>query len=94
MNKCLRILITAKFSDDLLRSFIHKNAKMLGLEGTAQIIDPAEKKVRISVCGSTEALDEFIDLLHKGTKGFDLKDIEIVPFLKDKDYRSVFRVIE
>lgn len=99
MNKCLRIVITAKFSDDLLRSFIHKSAKSLGLEGTAQIIetqtkDPSIKKVLISVCGDTEVLDEFIDMMHKGTKGFDLKNIEVEPFLKDKDYRSVFRVIE
>lgn len=99
MNKCLRIVITAKFSDDLLRSFIHKSAKSLGLEGTAQIIDTQSKdalvkKVLISVCGDTEILDEFIDTIHKGTKGFDLKNIEVEPFLKDKDYRSVFRVIE
>jgi len=94
MNKCLRIIITAKFSDDLLRSFIHKGAQSLGLEGTAQLIDPQAKKVRIAVCGKPEALDQFIDLLHKGTKGFELKNIEVEPFLKDKDYRSVFRVIE
>ncbi len=94
MNKCLRILITAKFSDDLLQSFIQKSAKNLDLEGTAQIVDSKEKKVRISICGSAEALDQFIDMLHKGAKNFDLKDIEVEPFLKDKDYRSVFRIIE
>lgn len=99
MNKCLRIIVTAKFSDDLLHSFIHKSAKSLRLEGTAQIIDAQikdiqNKKVLISVCGETDDLDEFIDILHKGTKGFDLKGIEVEPFLKDKDYRSVFRVIE
>ncbi len=99
MNKCLRIIITAKFSDDLLRSFIHKSAKSLGLEGTAQIIDSETKdaqykKVLIAVCGDTKVLDEFIDVFHKGTKGFDLKSMEVEPFLKDKDYRSVFRVIE
>lgn len=94
MNKCLRIIITAKFSDDQLRNFIQKKAKDLGLEGTAQIVDTKEKKVRISICGKPDILDQFIDVLHKGTKGFDLKDIEVEPFLKDKDYRSVFRVIE
>jgi hypothetical protein len=89
MNKCLRIIITAKFSDDLLYSFIHKSAKSLKLEGTAQVIDaqtkdPQNRKVLISVCGDTEVLDEFIDTLHKGAKGFDLKGIEVGPFLKDK----------
>jgi hypothetical protein len=94
MNKCLRIIITAKFSNDLLQSFIYKGAQRLKLEGTAQIIDPILKKVRISVCGKPDALDQFIDMLHTGTAGFELKNIEIEPFLKDKDYRSVFRVIE
>ena len=94
MNKCLRIIISASYSGDLLRNFIQKNARQLGLEGTAQLINSEQKKIRISICGHGEKLDQFVDLLHKGTKGFDLKDIEIEPFLKDKDYRSVFRIIE
>lgn len=94
MNKCLRILITAKFSDNQLRGFIQRSAKDLGLEGTAQVINKPDKKVQIAICGYPEKLDRFIDFLHTGNKDFDLKTIEVEPFLKDKDYRSVFRVIE
>lgn len=94
MKKCLRIILTAQFPEELLISFIQKGAKKLSLEGTAQIIDRTAKTVRITACGSADALDDFIDLLYKGTKGFDLEDIEIEPFLKDKDYRAVFRILE
>lgn len=94
MNKCLRIIVTAKFHDDLLVTFIQKSAKKLSLEGTAQIVDPVIKTVRITVCGHPGALDEFIDILHAGTKGFDLMSLEIEPFLRDKDYRAVFRILE
>lgn len=87
-------MLTAKFSDDLLRSFIQKKAAGLGLEGTAQLVDPEAKKVSIAICGKPDDLDEFIDLMHKGAKNFELLDIEIEPFLKEKDYRAVFRIIE
>ena len=94
MNKCLRIIVTAKFPDELLINFIQKNAKKLALEGTAQIVDPKVKIIRITICGDAQALDYFIDILHAGTKGFDLANLEIEPFLKDKDYRAVFRILE
>ncbi len=94
MNKCLRIVITAQFSEDFLRLFLQKHAKKLALEGTAQIIDSGKKKVQVVICGACDELDQFVDLIHKGDKGFELMDIEIEPFLKDKDYRTVFRVIE
>lgn len=94
MNKCLRIIVTAKFPDELLVNFIQKSAKKLALEGTAQIIDQNAKTIRITICGEAQALDDFIDILHAGTKGFDLIRAEIEPFLKDKDYRAVFRILE
>lgn len=94
MNKCLRIVLTADFPSNFLTSFIQKHAKKLDLEGTAQLDDPKEKRVKIIICGNADALDDFLDALYKGTKGFELHDLEIEPFLKDKDYRQVFRVIE
>ncbi len=94
MNKCLRIVLTAHLPDDFLYTFIQKHARSLGLEGLAQMIDSKSDLIRITVCGPSHELDQFIDLMHKGTQKFDVHDIEIEPFLKDKDYRSVFRVIE
>ncbi len=94
MNKCLRIKMIAQFPADLLNKFIQKQAKKCGLEGTAQIVNAKKKEVKITICGSTDGLDQFIDAIYTGIKGFELEELEIEPFLKDKDYRQVFRVIE
>ncbi len=94
MNKCLRIVLSAHLSDAFLYTFIQKNARKLGLEGVAQMVDPKSNQIRITVCGSSVELDQFVDLVYNGTQKFDINDIEVEPFLKDKDYRSVFRVID
>jgi acylphosphatase len=94
MNKCLRIALTAHASNDFLYSFIQKHARKLGLEGMAQKIDPKNNQIRITVCGDAVDLDNFIDLIHKAIAQFDGHDMEVEPFLKDKDYRSVFRIID
>jgi acylphosphatase len=94
MNKCLRIRMIARFPDNFLNAFIQKEAKKCGLEGTAQIVNPQKGEIKITICGTAEALDDFIDSIYTGTEGFEIDELEIEPFLKDKDYRQVFRVIE
>lgn len=86
--------MTATFSANFLVNFIQKHAKKLELEGTAQRDDTDGQKIKIAVCGDVQALDDFIDVLYAGTKGFELHELEVEPFLKDKEYRKVFRVIE
>ncbi len=93
MNKCLKITFDAEVPADFLRSFVQKNAKKCELEGTAQLVDAGEK-VRIIVCGAKELVDSFLDMLLRGTSSFAPEAVEVEPFLKDKDYRGVFRVIE
>ncbi len=93
-RKCLRITMTATFPANFLVDFIQKQAKKLGLEGTAQREEGDGQMVKISVCGDANALDDFIDAMYAGTKGFELHELEVEPFLKDKEYRHVFRVIE
>ena len=51
-------------------------------------------KARIVVCGPKEKVDEFLDIVHKGTAKYVPEEVEIEAFVKDKDYRGVFRVIE
>jgi len=92
MKKCLRLLITAKFSKDVLENFIQKNAKKLNLEGTAQKV--GDTQVLISICGLGPDLDQFMDVLHKGSATFAMDDLQVEPFLREKDYRDVFRIIE
>lgn len=93
MNKCLKITFSASVPEGFLHDFIQTHAKKLNLEGVVQVI-AGEKKVRVVVCGDKDVVDQFVDLLHKGTGKTLLDQIEIEPFLKDKDYRGVFRVIE
>ncbi len=93
MNKCLKISFGADIPDGFLRTFVQKHARKFELEGTARVFS-VEEKIIIVVCGHKDAVDDFLDVLHKGSKEVYLEDIEIEPFLKDRDYRGVFRVIE
>lgn len=92
MGQCLRISFSTEVSKHFLENFVQKNAKKLALEGIAQIVDA--EHIQIVACGSKENLDHFLDVLHKGESKVKLHDIAVEPFLKGKDYRGVFRVIE
>lgn len=93
MNKCLKIIIFLKKLDRRLTSIIQKFAKKHNLEGFAQL---NENDIKITVCGSKDDVDDFLDKIYKEFENFDVynKDVEIVPFIKDRDYRGIFRVIE
>ena len=94
MNKCLRITLQGKFPEGFLRGFVQKHAKKLNLEGTAQRVNGDGETARIIACGQKDAVDSFLDFLYKGLAAIDLNVIEVEPFLNEKDYRGVFRVIE
>ena len=91
MNKCLRITFSADFPEGFLQSFVQKNARKLDLEGMAQV---SGDMVRVIACGDKDKVDEFLDLIYKGTSKYIPEYVEVEPFLKDKDYRGVFRIIE
>ena len=94
MNKCLRIIFSTKrVPEGFLRSIVQKDAQKLGIEGIAQLVI-TDQKVRIVACGLKENIDKFIDMLHKRFFELSVQDVEIEPFIKDRDYRNVFRVIE
>jgi len=93
MNKCIRISFDTNYPDNFLRTFVQKHATSLNLEGLAQVFN-AEQRTIVMVCGPKDDVDEFVDVLHKGTKNVQLKNLAVEPFLKTKDYRGVFRVIE
>jgi len=93
MYKCLKVTFSANFPEGFLSDFVQKHAKNLNLEGTVQVMS-MNNKVRVVVCGPKDDVDQFIDLLHKGTPKYSPEDIEIEAYAKDKDYRGVFRVIE
>lgn len=91
MNKCLKITLSGDLSAGF-RSDLHKQAKKLLIEGTVQSL--SGNIIRIIACGKKDAVDTFLDELHKISAAANLQEMEIEPFLKDKDYRGVFRIIE
>lgn len=93
MHKCLKITFSADFPDGFLHDVVQKAAQSLELEGTVQVVS-VNNKARIVVCGPKEKVDEFLDIIHKGTAKYVPEEVEIEAFVKDKDYRGVFRVIE
>lgn len=93
MTQCLRITFTLeKLPKNFLHSVVQKEAQKLGLEGAVQIM--GDNLIRIIVCGKKEAVDQFIDFLHHKTAKEVVSSIEMEPFIRQKDYRGVFRVIE
>jgi len=91
MNKCLKITLTLKPTEGFLQNVIQQNARNFGLEGIVQPF--GDDKVKIIVCGEKEKVDYFVDSIHKESVQA-VTDIEIEPYIKDRDYRGVFRVIE
>ncbi len=88
MNKCVKITITVESLSEFLHEIIKPYARKMDLEGMVQPV--GQVQARIIACGKKEKVDAFVELLQKEA----LKDIEIEPFVKDKDYRGVFRVVE
>lgn len=92
MNKCLKITLILKSTEGILQNFVQKNAQKFNIEGTVQSAD--NETIKIIACSKVDNLDKFIDSLYQGYKNNVPQIIEIEPFLKDKDYRGVFRIIE
>lgn len=92
MKKCLKIVFTLEAPSDLIQE-IQKKASKLEVEGSISFLAP-QKEVKIIACGLKEQVDKFVDLLHKETALEGIADINIEPFVKTKDYRGAFRVIE
>jgi acylphosphatase len=94
MFKCLRISFESEAEGYIaIAHLIQQHAKKFDLEGVVQLIGP-EKKVSVIACGLKDNLDAFLDVVYKEFEERPLKDVEVEPFLKDKDYRGVFRIIE
>jgi len=92
MNRCLKINMIIEIKEGLLENLIRKNAQKFKIEGYAQAMD--KKTVKIVACGKSDDIDSFLDALYKGHKNTKPSSLEVDPFLRDKDYRGVFRVIE
>lgn len=92
MKKCLKIAIRMSHQAQFM-SELQKKGSKLGVEGTVQFV-PGEQEIKVIVCGDKDLVDQFVDLVHKEVALAGISDINIEPFVKTKDYRGAFRVIE
>ena len=92
MIQCLKITFTMEPPKKTMYTIIQKKARELQLEGTVQLLE--QKSFKIKICGTKEMMEEFIDHVHEALLKSSIDDIEIEPFIKDSDYRGIFRVIE
>jgi acylphosphatase len=91
MRKCLKVTVQGKVQDVSYRAFVQKHAQILGIEGTVKNVE--DGSVVIYACGTSDKLDGFIDQLYKGPSAARVEDVIIEPFVNEKDFRGVFRVI-
>lgn len=92
MKKCLRISVGHKGSTEFVQE-VHKKGSKLGIEGTLQAV-PGDHEMVIIACGLKDQVDQFVDVLHKHAAQEGIADISIEPYVKAKDYRGAFRIIE
>lgn len=91
MKRCLKMLVSLENWQSEWGLKIQKQAQKLAIEGMMQAVD--ENHLRIMVCGEGEKLDEFMDYLDDFFLKVDARISELEPFIKERDYRGIFRVI-
>lgn len=91
MKRCVKITVSGKVQNVSYRAFAQKKAQVLGIEGTVQ--NAENGCVVIYGCGPSEQLDTFIDHLYEGTPDTQIKELTVEPFINEKDFRGVFRII-
>ena len=91
MKQCVKITISGKVQGVGYRRHVQAEAEKLNIEGTVQNQD--EGHVIIFACGPSENLDNFIDALYRGPKKAQVENVAVEPFVAQKDFRGVFRII-
>ena len=92
VNQCIKVVFSGTVPTNFFEAVIQSNAKKFLIEGTVQAVTPTQ--VHIIACGSKDYIDQFLDVLHKGLADIKAQQIIIEPFVKAKDYRGVFRIIQ
>lgn len=92
MSQCMRINLIIKGDKSHIQTLVKKYAHEYNLEGLLQSAD--DQAVKVVACGDGVEIEAFMGALHKEFAKDNLNIAEIEPFLKDRDYRGVFRVIE
>lgn len=93
MNQCLHVTFFLDGPKEIL-PVIQKKARELCIEGTLCVGNGQENHVKVVLCGSPDSIENFLDLLHAEVAKNTITELEIEPFIKEKDFRGVFRIIE
>lgn len=91
MNKCVRVIFNRTSKDSSMVFDVQKEAHKFFVEGFIQV---SNDEIKIIACGNKENIDQFVDILHKICINNPDQLLDVEPFLKDKEYRGVFRIIE
>jgi acylphosphatase len=91
MSRCLKITVRATGWQSKWHDKIADSAKKLEIEGVLQTVD--EETVKIIACGAEDHLDDFLDDLYELFADSQSYVEEMEPFVKDRDYRGIFRVL-
>lgn len=97
MRKCVKITLTAFGDLDALYKLLKKKLSFDDLEGYAE--PSVEEELHIVVYGPKEAVDTFVGTFEDAILAEnENRKHEMIyffePFLKDEDYRGVFRFIK
>ncbi len=91
MSRCIKMTFSVQRSSEKLLNALQKQALECKLEGFVMASTP--ETVKIIACGVSADLDTFLDKVDEVIAAQGGQDVIIDPFLKDKDYRGVFRIM-
>jgi len=92
MNKCVLITALGDLNNEALQHFLNKEAHTGSLQGTAHA--EGNDRIKIALFGAKDNIDHFVDNFYDHSAAFELYDIEVEPFFKNKDFRGVFRILK
>ena len=101
MRKCVKIVLTdfVEHCDSVenLYKMLKKNLSFDNVEGVVQPF--SEDEVHLVVYGPKARVDDLVDALEEavireGATAKHMMGFSVEPFLKDEDYRGVFRFVQ
>ncbi len=91
MSRCIKMTFVVRRSSEQLFEDIQKYARSSDVEGFVMASTPTT--IKMIACGNSENLETFLDRVDDIIARQGGHDVEVDPFLKDKDYRGVFRIM-
>ncbi len=91
MSRCIKMTFSVQRPSQKLLDALQKQAQACKLEGFVMASTP--ENLKIIACGLSADLDNFLDKTDEIIAAQGGHDVIIDPFLKDKDYRGVFRIM-